>query len=147
MNDDRYRLELTDQATHEMEAAILMPLADFNTRQAGPSLARPLVVLIRDTDGQVIGVLWGRTGYSWLFTQLLVVPENLRGQGLGRQILGMAESEARVRGCHAAWLDTFEFQARGFYERLGYRCFGELADFPPGYTRYFMQKTLQSGLC
>ena len=41
-----------------------------------------------------------------------------------------------------AWLDTFEFQARGFYERLGYTCFGRLEDYPPGFARYFMKKTM-----
>jgi hypothetical protein len=43
-----------------------------------------------------------------------------------------AEEEAAARGCHGAWLDTFEFQARGFYERLGYTCFAELGDYPVG---------------
>ena len=54
------------------------------------------------------------------------MPETLRGRGIGTDLLRRAEAEALVRGCHGAWLDTFEFQARGFYERLGYRCFGEL---------------------
>jgi GNAT superfamily N-acetyltransferase len=40
-----------------------------------------------------------------------------------------AEQEALSRGCHSAWLDTFEFQARGFYERMGYECFGALSDW------------------
>jgi len=44
--------------------------------------------------------------------------------------------------CHSAWLDTFEFQARGFYERLGYSCFGELPNYPVGFSRYFLKKTL-----
>ena len=39
---------------------------------------------------------------------------------------------------------TFEFQARGFYERLGYRCFGELNDYPTGFARYFMKKALDT---
>jgi hypothetical protein len=58
--------------------------------------------------------------------------------------MSRAESEAIVRGCHHAWLDTFEFQARGFYERLGYRCFGELNDYPTGFARYFMKKALDT---
>jgi hypothetical protein len=53
-----------------------------------------------------------------------------------------AEREALARGCKHAWLDTYEFQARGFYEKLGYRCFGELDDYPTGFSRYFMQKAL-----
>ena len=74
--------------------------------------------------------------------ELLFVPESLRGQGIGAQLMERAETEGRRRGCGNAWLDTFEFQARGFYERLGYRCFGELANYPPGFSRFFMTKAL-----
>ena len=42
-----------------------------------------------------------------------------------------------------AWLDTFEFQARGFYEGIGYECFGELPNYPKGFSRFFMKKTLR----
>ena len=52
----------------------------------------------------------------------------------------LAESESITRGCHSAWLDTFEFQARAFYERIGYVCFGELPDYPVGFSRFFMKK-------
>lgn len=52
-----------------------------------------------------------------------------------------AEAEARRRGCHHAWVDT-QFGARGFYERLGYVAFGELPDYPPGFVRTFLRKTL-----
>jgi hypothetical protein len=40
-----------------------------------------------------------------------------------------------------AWLDTFSFQARGFYEKLGYEEFGQL-DYPPDHHRHFMRKRL-----
>ena len=56
------------------------------------------------------------------------------------EIMAMAEQEAIRRGCHGAWLDTFEFQARGFYERIGYECFGELPNYPAGFSRFFMKK-------
>ncbi len=137
-----YTLALTDTADDDARKAILAPLVDYNTRQAGPGQHRPLAVLVRDESGSVIGGLWGHTGYDWLFTQLLVVPETLRGRGVGTGIMQLAEREAVQRGCHGAWLDTFEFQARGFYERLGYECFGELPDYPTGYARYFMRKQL-----
>jgi len=132
--------DTTDEATRQ---AILTPLRQFNTAQTGSSGGyRSLAIELRDELGQTIGGLWGATSYGWLFTQLLVVPESLRGRGTGRRLMEMAESEAVLRGCHAAWLDTFEFQARAFYERLGYQCFGQLEKYPIGFARYFMQKAL-----
>jgi GNAT superfamily N-acetyltransferase len=137
-----FSLRLSDVADEEVRRAIVAPLVQFNESQAGPSGSRPLVVELRGADGAVVGGLWGATAYGWLFTQLLVVPEKSRGQGLGRELLSMAETEAMKRGCHAAWLDTFEFQARAFYERIGYSCFATLPDYPKGSSRYFMRKEL-----
>lgn len=137
-----YTLTVTDAADEETRKAVLAPLVEYNSSQAGPSQNRPLAVLVKDDQGAVIGGLWGHTGYDWLFTQLLVVPAALRGRGVGTEIMQLAEREAAQRGCHGAWLDTFEFQARGFYERLGYECFGELPNYPKGYARFFMKKAL-----
>ena len=137
-----YTLKITDVADEEIRKSILAPLVAYNESQAGPSQGRPLVIQVRDKTEVVIGGLWGYTGYGWLFTQLLVVPESLRGLGVGTKLMQLAEREAMARGCHGAWLDTFEFQARAFYERIGYVCFGELPNYPSGFSRFFMKKEL-----
>ncbi len=140
-----YTFNLSDAGDEAVRRAIVAPLIAYNELQAGPSGHRPLAVVLRDAKRDVVGGLWGATSYGWLYTQLLVVPEAARGQGLGTRLLDLAEAEALARGCSHAWLDTFEFQARSFYERLGYSCFGELPDFPHGRTRSFMRKTLGQG--
>lgn len=137
-----YKLSVTDVADDSVQAAIRAPLVAYNQDKAGTSDYRALVVTLTDLEGKVIGGLWGGTAYSWLFVELLFVPEHLRGRGLGKTLLQQAEQEASKRGCRNAWLDTYEFQARGFYEHLGYRCFGELPDYPPGFSRYFLTKRL-----
>jgi GNAT superfamily N-acetyltransferase len=137
-----FTLRLSDVADEEVRRAIAAPLVQFNESRVGPSGNRPLVVELRDADGAIAGGLWGATAYGWLFTQLLVVPERMRGLGLGHRLMSLAEDEAMKRGCHAAWLDTFEFQAKAFYERIGYRCFATLPDYPKGSSRYFMRKEL-----
>jgi GNAT superfamily N-acetyltransferase len=136
------KLSVTDAPPPHARDVIAAGLGAFNTAQAGPGEWRRLTVLIHDEQEVVTGGLWGVTSYGWLFTELLFIPEELRGRGLGSEVLGRAEAEARARGCRQAWLDTFEFQARGFYERLRYRLFAELADYPPGQSRYFLRKTL-----
>jgi GNAT superfamily N-acetyltransferase len=127
---------------HEsVRKVVLDSLIAFNDRKAGESGYRPLALAIEDERGQMIGGLSGATAYGWLFVELLFVPESLRGQGVGTELIGRAEEEAVARGCHSVWLDTFEFQALGFYERMGYACFGELKNYPAG-SRFFMSKRL-----
>ena len=138
----RVSIKLSDEADVAVREAISGPLGAFNVQQTGIKDYRPLVLTVHDESDHVIGGLWGKTNYGWLFVRLLFVPESLRGRYVGSELMSRAESEAVTRGCHSAWLDTFEFQARGFYERLGYRCFAELDDYPPGFSRYFLKKSL-----
>jgi GNAT superfamily N-acetyltransferase len=136
-----WHLDLAAAPDEALRQAIARPLIDFNTATAGPSGHQTLVLTVRDADGAVCGGLWGATAYGWLYTQMLAVPAAARGQGLGRTLMLAAEAEARRRGCHHAWVDT-QFGARGFYERLGYTAFGALPDYPPGFTRTFLSKSL-----
>ena len=139
-----YSIDISDVEDQAVFQGIVGPLVDYNNSQAGPGAHKPLVIAIRDAAGAVTGGLWGATGYEWLFVRLLVVPESLRGTGVGSEVMRRAEVEALARGCTGVWLDTFEFQARGFYEKLGYECFGQLPDYPKGYSRYFMKKSLKN---
>ncbi|MBV8049342.1 MAG: GNAT family N-acetyltransferase [Paludibacterium sp.] len=138
----KLQFDVTDVADDTVREQILSCLKAFNESQAGPSGYRPLAITLKNDAGEIVGGLWGMTSYGWLFVQLLVVPESARGQGVGSELLLMAEREAVARGCRNAWLDTFAFQARGFYEGFGYKLFGELADYPQGYARFFLQKSL-----
>ena len=137
-----FAVRLTDVADESIRKALLDPLVAYNQAKTGRNDHRPLVLAVEDPDRKVLGGLYGRTAYDWLFIELLFIPESLRGRGIGSELMGRAETEAVARGCHGAWLDTFAFQARAFYERLGYSCFGELNDYPLGSARYFMSKTL-----
>ncbi len=115
-------------------------LVRFNASQAGPGNQRPLCVAIAGEDGEVQGGVYGWTLYDWLFVEFLFVPEALRGQGTGAALMARAEQEAKARGCLGAWLDTFSFQARGFYEKQGYELAGTIPDHPRGGARYFLAK-------
>jgi GNAT superfamily N-acetyltransferase len=101
---------------------------------------RPMAIFLREGTRIAAG-LAADTYCGWLFVKYLWVSDGLRGRGVGRELMARAETLARDRGCHSAWLDTFSFQARGFYEKLGYEEFGKL-DYPPGHSRHFMRKSL-----
>jgi GNAT superfamily N-acetyltransferase len=136
-------LEITEAPGAAEEAAIREALRSANQAATGlPRDVRPLAIVLRDADGAVIGGLWGRTAWRWLYIENLVVPPALRGQGLGARMLAMAEAEAIRRGCVGARLDTYSFQARPFYERQGYVVAGSIPDCPPGHIRYTMYRRL-----
>jgi GNAT superfamily N-acetyltransferase len=137
-----FTIRATDVPDDTIRQAIVGPLMAFNEARTGRNDYRPLILAIEDAERRVIGGLWGRTAYDWLFVELLFVPESLRGRGVGSDLMRRAEAEAIKRGCRGAWFDPFEFQARGFYERFGYTCFGELGDYPTGSARYLMKKAL-----
>jgi GNAT superfamily N-acetyltransferase len=133
----------TDTPDLSVREAIGRGLEAYNEAQDGPGEFRRLALLLRDAGtSEIVGGLWGWTYRHWLTVELLFVPEALRGTGFGSELMRLAEEEAVRRGCRGAWLDTFSFQARGFYERLGYAVFGAIEDYPPSHSRFFLSKTL-----
>jgi GNAT superfamily N-acetyltransferase len=121
---------------------ILRPLLDFNAGKIGDRPLDVFALFIRDVDNEIIGGLWARDFYDWVFIENLFVPEALRGKGLGKRLLEQTEAIARSRGRVGIWLDTFSFHARGFYEKRGYQIFGQLPNYPDAETRFFLQKRL-----
>lgn len=135
-------LLITDAPTQADLDVLGQGLTGFNERATGlPGWElKPFAALLRDEDRNTIGGAIGSSYYGWLAIDLLWLPESLRGTGLGRQIMELTEKEARARGCTGIRLDTFSFQARGFYEKCGFSVFGTLPDHPPGHTRYWLAK-------
>ena len=117
-------------------------LTDYNDRHLGGQPWQNLTLVLRDADGVVLGGLRGNTGWGWLYVDTLAVHDSLRGQDWGTRLLASAEQEAIRRGCHSAYLDTFDFQALPFYQKQGYEIFGTLDRFPDDHQRFFLKKTL-----
>jgi ribosomal protein S18 acetylase RimI-like enzyme len=114
----------------------------YNREKAGENQFQRLCYILRSKNQEIVAGFLGETYWDWFYLDLLWVREDLRGQGFGRRLMDAAEEEARVRGAKNAYLDTFSFQAPGFYKKLGYQVFGELPDYPPGNQRFFMSKGL-----
>ena len=115
-------------------------LVEHNEARSEPRNYTPLALFLRNAEEEIVGGLRGVTVWGWLFVSQLWVAEELRGQDFGTKLMEAAESEAKGRNCHAAYVDTFSFLALDFYQKLGYTIFGTLEDFPKGHTRYFLKK-------
>jgi len=120
--------------------AMFRALEACSEPRIGSAAPRLLVIPINDDAGCVAGGLWGHTQFRWLHIEMLVVPEPVRGRGIGSALMAAAETEARHRGCLGVHVDTFSFQATSFYQKLGFTVFGVLDNFPPGHQRLYFQK-------
>ena len=141
------RIEFTDQPCQDEVREIHESIKAFNNeisihhregRNAGA--ITPLNLFVRDVHGNLIGGLTASTFWGWLAIDDLWLDESIRGQDIGTELMKKAEAEAIGRGCTSAQLSTFSFQAKGFYEKLGYRVIGALEDYPPGETFYWMRR-------
>jgi GNAT superfamily N-acetyltransferase len=124
------------------EAIVTGGLAAYNRETFGRADTRTLDILVHGSGAEVVGGLLGRSSLGLFFLDLFYLPQELRRGGLGSRIMAAAEDEARRRGCTRAFVYTVTFQAPAFYERHGYRRFGEIACPPDGATRIFLSKSL-----
>jgi ribosomal protein S18 acetylase RimI-like enzyme len=115
---------------------------NYNTQQAGDDNSQIVCFVLQSPDETIVGGVIGVVYWDWFSLDLMWMEEEYRGQGYGRRLLALAEEEASKRGARHVHLDTFSFQAPGFYEKHGYEVFGELPDFPAGHLRYYMRKEL-----
>ena len=134
-------IRIEDNMSPADESTVIRGLLSFNEAWIGPANEQPVKFVARDDEG-VVGGLIGHIRWRWLYVGKLWVHERARGRGVGTRLLTAAEDLARSRGCSGASLDTFEYQARPFYEKLGYELFGTLDGYPPGYRQFYLRKRL-----
>ena len=140
-------MEIVFQATDSKEAveAVEKPLLASNEIASGRAAGYfPFVFHVVDDDGIVTGGATGYASFDWVFLELLFVPETSRSKGIGSELLARVEAFGREHKMTGVWLDTFNFQARPFYERHGYTVFGTIDNHPIGGQRYFLQKRLDT---
>jgi GNAT superfamily N-acetyltransferase len=135
-------IEVTDSPNEADEALIIAQTRAYNAAFVGKDF-RSLCVFARGADGAITGGLTGKTYWQYLEISFLWVDESHRLSGQGSRILRAAETEARQRGCQHAHLDTYSFQALGFYQKNGYKEFGRLTGFGGQHVRHYLHKDFE----
>jgi GNAT superfamily N-acetyltransferase len=93
-----------------------------------------------DESGDLIGGIQGNFEWDWLHVTHLWVKE--KRHGLGRRLVSAAEDFANDHSKAGLFLDTLDFQARPFYERLGFAVVGKIENAAGSNARYFMAKRI-----
>ena len=105
----------------------------------------PIHIWVLGQEDEVVGGLVARTHRvrAWLEIAMIWVREDMRGRGIGREMMNRVEAKARIRDCLYARTSTSQYQAPGFYRKCGYSLYGKLEHCPPGDTAFYFWKDLQ----
>ena len=136
------KFELPKTSSEEIDEFIATETRKHNSGFV-PDDFEALSVYCRDKENNVIGGLTGKTYWNYLDIGFLWVHQEQRESGIASDLLRLAEVEAKRRGCKFSMLDTYEFQALGFYKKQGYVEFGRLEGYCDKYDRYYLKKALE----
>ena len=117
-------------------------IRSYNRSKREAAECEPLNLYVEDEQGQLLAGLVAETFGNWLEIEYLFVKEDLRGQGIGSQLLQQAESEAKKRNCRFAFVNTYQFQAPDFYQKYGYKEVFPMKEYPYTGQRHYYQKEL-----
>ena len=147
-----FHAELVDSLEPDAKSVIESVLAAYNSehnsefwiaRELLANAPRPLNICVRTDEGLAIGGLVGETQFRWLKVMLMSVEPSWRRRGLGTEMMKIAETEAVIRRCRYAFVDTMDYQAPEFYERIGYTIVGRIDDWDShGHAKLFLTKQI-----
>jgi GNAT superfamily N-acetyltransferase len=118
-------------------------LVKHNLQASSIAQSMDMAVFVHDSSGRLVGGITGNLWGGVLEIDFLWLHTDLRGQGLGAQILSRLEEEAVARGGSVAFLNTFSFQAPGFYQKSGYQVIDVVDGYPDGVKKLFFKKNLR----
>jgi len=137
------RIVSDPHASEGLKQVVVDHLDNYNVAVTGFREYSSVNLFLRDAGDEVVGGLLAWIWGGILYVRVLWVSDALRGRGFGRRLMELAEGRAAERGCRHVFLDTFSFQAPGFYEKLGYRTYAKAENWPVGHAHHFLRKDLQ----
>lgn len=139
-------IEITTQAKEQDAKTISQGIIDFNNSKISDLEAIEdevkFSVFVKDDHGTVVGGIRAICFWNTLHIELLWLSEACRGKGIGRELLLSAEGFAKENGCEKALVETTSWQAKPFYEKVGYIHMATLNDKPKGYASHYLTKDL-----
>jgi GNAT superfamily N-acetyltransferase len=136
----RVDVEVHDDTPTAAAAVVDAGLDRYNLASAPLQDVRPLACFARLPSGEVVGGAIGRTWGACCELRQLWVADDHRGHGLGTRLVRTLEARAAERGCRRFYLETWTFQARAFYEALGYEVRLAIEGHAPGIAKFVMMR-------
>lgn len=106
---------------------------------------RPVVpygIFVKDAEGAILGGIEGYTIYGCLHIDMFWLSPELRHNEIGSKLIKQVEAIARERGCSFATVNTMDWEALSFYERLGFAIEFVREGYDKGSKMYLLRKKI-----
>ncbi|KTD09357.1 GNAT family N-acetyltransferase [Legionella jamestowniensis] len=137
----QFKLVIDTNLLEQQDKIIRDGIINFNAPFTGTKPDR-YSVYVKDNVSNIIGGAIVYAHKSSIYVDVLWVNEEYRGLGIGAELLRSVEAEAIKRGISTSTLDTFSFQAEGFYLKQGYQHLGTIKNYLEGHDRIYLRKQL-----
>lgn len=140
---DDYKYEITVGRPNFKDYKTLSDgMLSYHAKQGHPRTSETVNIFLKDKNKKTVGGIIVTILWNGIEINSLWVKESLRGKGLGKKLVEVGEKEGVKRGCTIIYTNTFTWQAPQFYEKLGYKPYGKLDNFPTGNALTYFYKNL-----
>ncbi|KTD24940.1 N-acetyltransferase GCN5 [Legionella lansingensis] len=116
-----YVICLEERTNPEITAILSDGLKAYNEEVIGTYDHFPFTLYIQSTDkSTVLAGCYGDITRENCYVDCIWVHPDSRKKGLGRKLMEKLEAFVRQKDCQVITIETAEFQAKTFYEQLGY---------------------------
>ena len=140
-------IEITTNPNEQDAKTISQGIIDFNHSKV-PDL-EPIekevkfFVFAKNQTGNIVGGIRAICFWNTLHIELLWLSESCRGKGIGKELIESAENFAKENDCGNVFVETTSWQAKPFYEKVGYKHIATLNDRPKGHSSHYLTKELK----
>lgn len=142
LKEDDYYLERQEEPIPEDEQVLFEGISDDAAKKKGMERIKSFRIYIKNSNQSVLGGASGVTYYGCLYVDMLWVETSIRNRGFGKKIMEEAEKIARERKCTFATLNTMDWEALPFYQKLGYHIEFVREGYEKASKMYMLRKEL-----
>ncbi len=142
----KYKITQETNPRHDDVQVLGDGIMAFASQKRGHKPIGFFAFFIRDENDQICGGCSCCNLYGCLYVDQLWMEEALRGKGYGTQLMIAAEKLGRELGCTFSAVNTMDWEALGFYKKLGYQVELERRGFLKNSIFYFLRKDISENI-
>jgi GNAT superfamily N-acetyltransferase len=135
-----YKITFTENPSSEDKNILSQGIADHARLMKKQIPARSFAFFVHDKEKKIIGGCDGCIYYNCLYIDQLWLAASIRGNGLGTQLMYAAENFAQSQGAQFSTVNTMDWEALPFYQKIGYTIEFERHGYAKNSIFYFLRK-------